>query len=134
MGRLSLFANVEQLGTIRDFVAQEGHKLGLDGQELYALQLAVDEACANVVLHGYGGEGGVLEISIDAIADGIQVTMRDWGRAFDPQAVPVPDITAPIEQRKLGGLGLYFMRSLMDEVRFEFDAGNGNTLTMVKRL
>ena len=60
------------------------------------LQLAVDEACANVVHHAYSDQGGRLELTIEAMNDEIHVILRDWGRPFDPQAVPVPDTSAPL--------------------------------------
>ena len=134
MPTLSLYADPSRLATIREFVARAGYDLGLDKPEVYDLQLAVDEACANVVLHAYNGRGGEMEITVEPAAGGVQVTIRDWGRAFDPQTVASPDIEASLEQRRLGGLGLYLMRQVMDEVDFAFDLEKGNTLTMLKRL
>jgi anti-sigma regulatory factor (Ser/Thr protein kinase) len=133
MATLKLFADDCQLALIRDFVAQVGEGLGLDEQMIYELQLAVDEACSNVIKHGYGGRGGEIEVAIEPTEDGIKVMVRDWGSSFDPDAVPTPDVTAPLENRKLGGLGLFLMRKTMDDVRFEFDRQQGNTLTMMKR-
>ncbi|MGA9348407.1 MAG: ATP-binding protein [Anaerolineae bacterium] len=60
------------------------------------------------------------------------VTIRDHGRPFDPEAVPPPNFTSSLAERREGMLGLHFMRQLMDEVCFRFDA-EGNKLTMVKR-
>jgi serine/threonine-protein kinase RsbW len=68
-----------------------------------------------------------------AIECGVRVVIRDWGTRFDPLAVPTPDVSAPLEERPLGGLGLYLMRQTMDEVGFRFDEDDGNILTMVKR-
>ena len=133
MATLSLFVTECQLASIRQFIAREGGELGLDESAIYDLQLAVDEACANSVEHGYGGEGGKIEISIEPTNDGVQVIVRDWGHVFDPAAVSSPNVSAPLEQRPLGGLGLFLMQQVMDEVRFEFDAEKGNTLTMVKQ-
>ena len=134
MATMNLSADLSQLGAIRTFVAQAGGELNLDEQILPDLQLAVEEICANVIEHGYSGQGGRLEVSIEAVEEGVQVTVRDWGIAFDPQAVPVPDVNAPLELRPLGGLGLFLVRQLMDEVRFEFDGEKGNSVTMVKWL
>lgn len=134
MATLSLFADVSELATIREFVAQAGRDLGLDERRIYDLQLAVDEACANVVQHGYGGQGGEIEITVERDEEEVRVTLRDWGTSFDPQAVPAPDVTASLEQRRLGGLGLFLINQVMDDVSFEFDAESGNVLTMVKRL
>lgn len=132
MATLNLFADLSQLAAIREFVARIGRDLGLDDRGVDDLQLAVDEACTNVVLHGYGGQGGEIEITVEPAEKGVQMRVRDWGVAFDPQAVPAPDVTASLEDRQLGGLGLFIIRQVMDDVGFQFDAEKGNTLTMVK--
>ena len=134
MATLKLFADNRQLAPIREFVTRVARNLGLCDKVIYDLQLAVDEACANVIEHAYDGCGGDIEITIEPTREGIQVAIHDWGGSFDPDTVPVPDVTAPLENRQLGGLGLFLMRQIMDEVRFEFDTTRGNTLTMVKRL
>lgn len=133
MTTLSLFADFEQLAKIRDFVATACCDLGLAQDAIYDLQLAVDEACANVIKHAYGGRGGKIKVTVKAVGDAVQVIIRDWGSAFDPQAVAIPDVTAPLEDRPLGGLGLFLMRRMMDRVHFQFDQEQGNTLTMTKR-
>lgn len=134
MAKLSLLVGYSQLVTIRDFVIRTGHELGLDSATIYDLQLAVDEACTNVVRHAYGGEGGPVELKIEATGEGVRVTVRDWGQPFDPENIPEPDVTAPLDQRPLGGLGLFLMRQTMDQVEFDFDPERGNRLTMVKRI
>lgn len=134
MATLSLQADRFQLATIRNFVMQTGRDLGLNERVIQHLELAVDEACTNVVQHAYDGQGGKIEITIELLAAGVQVVIRDWGATFDPRTVPIPDVTAPLQQRSPGGLGLFLMRQLMDQVDFQFDAERGNTLTMMKRL
>jgi len=129
-----LYADRAQLAAIREFAARAGREAGLEGQALYDLQLAVDEACTNVVEHAYEGQGGEIRISVEAIEGGVRVVIRDWGRPFEPGAIGTPDVTAPLEGRKLGGLGLFLMRQVMDEVDFVFDPVEGNRLTMVKRI
>lgn len=133
MTTMLLCADLAQLGTIREFVAGASRDLDVDERIIPDLQLAVDEICSNVVRHGYGGQGGRLEITVQAVAEGIQLIVRDWGAAFDPDAVAAPDVDAPLERRSLGGLGLFLVRQLMDEVRFEFHRERGNSVTMVKR-
>jgi serine/threonine-protein kinase RsbW len=98
------------------------------------VQLAVDEACSNIIEHAYGGEDrGVIECS-HRIRDGdLTIVLRDYGQPFDPAAVPEPDVEAGLEERPEGGLGLFFIRKIMDEVIFEFDSVTGNVLTLVKR-
>lgn len=134
MAELSLWAEPSDLSDIRRFVQEIGHNLSLDDASLYALELAVDEACTNIIMHAYKGRGGRLEIQIDRIDDRVQVVIRDWGQAFDPDAIPDPDVNAPLEQRPVGGVGLFLMRQMMDRVDFQFSEKDGNTLTMAKQL
>jgi anti-sigma regulatory factor (Ser/Thr protein kinase) len=104
--------------------------LGLGSKDLWAVQLATEEACSNVLVHAYAGKPGRLEVEVVEEPEGIQVVVRDWGTAFDPESVPEPDLTLPLEERKVGGLGVYMMRKLMDEITYHFDAEQGNRLVM----
>jgi serine/threonine-protein kinase RsbW len=99
------------------------------------VQLAVDEAATNIIQHGYDeATPGDIRLSWWIEADQLVVTLRDWGRRFNPDDVPAPDIQSPLEERQAGGLGLYLMGKLMDSVLFEFDNQDGNLLTMAKRI
>jgi anti-sigma regulatory factor (Ser/Thr protein kinase) len=102
---------------------------------LYDIQLAVDEACANVVYHAYRGmEPGDMEVSCCLDGPELVIRVRDWGRSFDPASVPEPDLDAPLEERALGGLGLFLLKQVMDQIQYTFDPEEGNELKMVKRL
>lgn len=134
MAELSLWAGASELADIRAFVEETGHALGLDEASIYALQLAVDEACTNVIMHAYDAQEGRIKVRIKAVGDWVEVTIRDWGEAFDPERIPSPDVEAPLEERRLGGMGLFLMHQMMDRVDFRFSESDGNTLTMAKRL
>ena len=125
------------LGKIGAFVEQFTRRIGFDSRSTYAVQMAVDEACSNIIEHGYGGEGkGEIYLQFQQLADGIKVIIQDRGAPFDPDAVPAPNVEAPLEERGEGGLGLFLMRQLMDEVIFEFagdEGGDTNTLILIKR-
>ena len=127
-------ADLAQLSVIREFVAESSRSLEADEQAIRDLQLAADEVCSNSIRHGYGEQEGQIEVSIDRIGHSIRVVVRDWGVAFDPEQIPVPDLDLPLEERSLGGLGLFLVQQVMDEVRFEFDNSQGNSVTMVRRL
>lgn len=129
---LAVPAQFENLALIGDFIASVARRAGFDEKGVFNLQLACDEACTNVIEHAYSGRPGRIRIAVSVYADRIQIEVHDTGRPFDPSAVRAPDLEAPLERRETGGLGLHFMRSIMDEVRFEFGEG-GNRLTMVKR-
>jgi serine/threonine-protein kinase RsbW len=124
----------DSLAKIGRFVARAARFTGLDPTAVYAVEMAVDEACTNIIEHAYGGEGrGDIECTCQVDDDELRVTLRDYGCPFDPLSVPEPDINASLDERREGGLGLYLIRKLMDEVQFEFTSDSGNVLTMVKR-
>jgi serine/threonine-protein kinase RsbW len=135
MDSISVPASLESLARISDFVTDATTRAGLDDHAAWQVQLAVDEAATNIIQHGYQpGEQGQIEISWRV--DGVQfaVTLRDFGRRFNPADVPPPNITATLEEREPGGLGLYLMSRLMDSVRFSYDEERGNELIMSKRI
>lgn len=122
------------MAKIAKFVTQAAVQAGLNETAIFAVQMSVDEACSNIIEHAYGGENiGDIDCTCKIDSQGLTVILHDWGAPFDPEKVPEPDLTSPLEKRKEGGLGLFFIRKLMDEVHFEFSAEKGNTLTMVKR-
>jgi serine/threonine-protein kinase RsbW len=124
----------DSLAAISEFVTIAAEAAGLNDRAVYKVQMAVDEACSNIIEHAYGGEEhGTIECTCRATGEGLTVILRDHGRAFNPDTVPAPDTHAALEDRTGGGLGLYFMHQLMDEVHFEFAPESGNILTMVKR-
>lgn len=132
---LRLRAVLESVPVAIDCVSQLAESAGFDKSALYEIQLAVDEACANVVQHAYeGSEPGDMEITCLLEDQTLTIRVRDWGWGFDPDGVEVPDIEAPLEERSLGGLGLFIVRNVMDQVTFTFDPQLGNELAMSKRL
>lgn len=125
--------NFKSLSEISTFVTDRAERAGFSSDEVYAIQTAVDEACANIIDHAYHGENiGEIEISITNASDGLRIVIRDTGEPFDPESIPEPDIQSPLETRKERGLGVYFMRKLMDKVIYNFSESQGNTLTLIK--
>jgi serine/threonine-protein kinase RsbW len=123
----------ESLAPISEFVAQFATEAGFDSQGVYAVRLAVDEACTNIIEHGYGGEDrGDIQCTCDVLKDGVKITLQDWGRTFDPDAVPDPNFDVPLEKLEPRGAGLFMIRKIMDELHFELGTHDGNILVMVK--
>ncbi len=134
MPSITFPARFEFLDEIRQFVGEEARRAGFDEKEIYSIQLAADEAASNVIEHAYQGiPNGEIEISCEFRDDALVIVLHDHGKSFDPRKVRVPDLKADLSKRQIGGLGLYLMRRLMDEVRFESAGEGGNRLTMVKR-
>jgi anti-sigma regulatory factor (Ser/Thr protein kinase) len=131
---LTVPGRFEYLARIADFIAKAGREAGFDQDTIFHVQMAVDEACSNVIEHAYQGQGkGDIALSSDFLGREWVITIQDTGRPFDPDAVPEPNLNATLDEIKTGGLGLYFMRQLMDQVEFTFDPDKGNNLRMVKR-
>jgi anti-sigma regulatory factor (Ser/Thr protein kinase) len=127
-------ATLENVPRAMACVRASARAAGFDEQALYQIELAVDEACANVVEHAYEGvEPGDVEVCCSLDNQDFVVRIRDWGKTFNPDEVPEPDVHAPLEERTLGGLGLFLMRQFMDRIQFTFDPEGGNTLVMVKK-
>lgn len=132
-------AQFESLDSIRDFVGKAAEDFGFNGKDVYAVQMAVDEACSNIIEHAYGGEcQDKIECTCLLDAQTLTIQIIDCGERFNPLEIPEPDLDASLEEREAGGLGLFFMRKLMDEVNFTFnqdvDSENigCNILTMIK--
>jgi anti-sigma regulatory factor (Ser/Thr protein kinase) len=130
-------AQFDSLGAVREFVGLAAEACGFDAKGIYAVELATDEAFTNIVEHAYGGESNDwVECTCQASQNSLMIILHDCGQAFDPTGVPEPDLSAPLEERETGGLGIYFMRKLMDEVHFSpapLNSDGCNTLTMIKR-
>jgi len=135
MQTVQFAAKFEFLDEIREFVGDIARKNGFSDKEVYNIQLATDEAASNVIEHAYEGvTDGTLDISCGCKNNTITVILVDHGESFDPSDVPAPDLKADLSDRKIGGLGLFLMRKLMDEVHYYTEPGkNRNTLTMTKR-
>lgn len=132
---LRLKAILENVPVAMDWVTRWAKMAGIDHTVLYEIQLAVDEACANVAEHAYEAEcQGEMEISCYFAGQTLVIRVRDWGMGFDPAAVEKPDVKAPLEDRGLGGLGLFLVKKVMDGVEFSRDPQLGSELVMYKRL
>lgn len=128
-------ARLENLARFRDFVEQACLRAGADRAACFDLKLAVDEACTNIVLHGYRGhEPGSIGLEIEHGAETMTVTITDHGRSFCPDALPEADVTSSWEKRPAGGLGWHLIRRVTDGIEYHPDEQRGNRLVLVKRL
>ena len=124
-------AVLSDLPRIVEFVVKWLASQGLDKYS-FPLETAVDEASTNVIKYAYNGQGGFFQISCELQGQEIVVTIKDRGKQFDPNSVPLPDVDADLENRRVGGLGIYMMKKMMDAVRYDFDSKEGNRLEMRK--
>ena len=127
---LVLVGTKSELPRISRFVEEACDGANVDPATRFDLQMAVDEACCNVFEHAYSGSAGEIDLRFETRGQDVVITLHDHGRAFNPEVVPPPDTTSPLEERPVGGLGLHLMRKLMDKVCFAFSPERGNTLVM----
>lgn len=131
---LEVNAKIDNLPVIVDFVGEKLMKFLADPATVFRVQLAVDEASTNIIKYAYGEKEGLLKLVMELNGDELIITLINWGKPFDPASVPPPDLNVTLEDRKIGGLGMYFIRKLMDEVSYSFDPVKGNQLILKKKL
>ena len=142
---LTVPGRYDQIRSIVEFVKTGGRAAGLDEDAVFHLELCCDEASTNIIEHAYGAEDvGTITVQYKTTSSAFTVTFLDHGRRFDPKVVsepaslhnehdePEPALNGFLDNLKVGGLGIHFMRKLMDEVHYSFDKEKGNQLTLVK--
>ena len=114
------------------FVGKASDEAGFDERTRYGCQLAVGEACENIIKHGYGGEGrGNILVTTESSAGEISVELRDTAPPFNPAGKP-PDLDLDPENPQVGGVGLVIIHRVMDEIYYSRD-GDTNCLTLRKK-
>jgi len=125
--------SLQNLEKICNYVTECAKQANLNESEIYAVQLAVDEASTNIMEHGYGQEcPNRIDITCEPLENGLKVVIFDDAEPFDPCTVPEPDLNVSLEEVKPRGLGIFLMRKMMDDVKYATDPEQGNTLTMIK--
>ena len=101
----------------------------------FKIRLSIEETVENVVQYAYKDSIGWMEVetNLDDKALMLTVTLKDAGKPFNPLEMPDPDITLSVEEREIGGLGIYLCKQLMDEVTYRYEDGC-NILTMKKNI
>jgi len=123
----------DSLTNISKFVLEVAKEAGFNNSQLYQIELAVDEACSNIIDHAYGGESkGEIECSVFIQNDSLKITLRDQGVPFKPNNVPNPKIGAPLDEVQSRGVGFFLMKKLMDEIDYQSSTKSGNVMTLIK--
>lgn len=128
---------MESLQQIAECVMQFADAVQLDAKRAYGLRLAVDEVATNIIIHGYEGseQQGDLAVCCDIGDDSLSITFEDTGSPFDPGTIAEPEgVDRPLEERQMGGLGVFLVRRNVDEWRYERKGPrNQNTLVIYRR-
>jgi len=113
-------------------IADVGRRLGLDRKTVFAVTLAIEELFTNIVSYGFQDDAEhVIGIDISTESQALTVRIEDEGRPFDPVLVDGPDVKCPLEDSKIGGLGIHLARKLMDEIAYERQ--DGKNIVILKK-
>ena len=124
-------AVLDNLPHITTFIEDKLKELGVSDDFLAKMGLALDEAVTNVVLYAYPDQKGKVRLTLRKTGDIIAAEIRDQGKPFDPTLAPPPDLAVPLEQRKIGGLGIHLMRKSVDELSYRRE-NDTNVFTLSK--
>lgn len=126
-------AVLENIPTITTFIDEKLAEFGADDDFRGKMGLALDEAVTNVVLYAYPEKKGLVRLTLKKTGETIVAEIRDQGTPFDPTQAPPPDLTVPLEQRKIGGLGIHLMRKSVDQLTYRHENGS-NVFTFSKNM
>jgi len=134
-GELRVKSKTENLSEIGDFVSTNALAAGMPAATIDNMILAVDEACTNIIKHAYRlSPQGEIIIKIDYDEEKFTITIIDYGKSFEPERVPRPDLQKYYREHKVGGLGMYLMKSLMDDVEYISIPGEYNQVLLSKKI
>jgi len=129
---LEIPADENNLSDVRDFIADICLRAGFSKRETNNTKLAMDEACTNIIKHAYGDRAGDIRIDVQAEPGSVEINIFDRGRPFEWSKVKDPDLQQYVEIGKKGGLGIYLMNRLMDDLDYS-SSDAGNRLFMAKK-
>ncbi|MDD3642227.1 MAG: SpoIIE family protein phosphatase, partial [Candidatus Krumholzibacteria bacterium] len=128
---LTIPADENNLSEVRDFISDICQRAGFSKREINNTKLAMDEACTNIIKHAYRDISGEIRIDVDAGPGKVEINIFDRGTPFDWSKVKDPDLQQYVEIGKKGGLGIFLMNRLMDDLDYQA-TGDGNRLYMLK--
>ncbi len=131
---VSIPSRTDRLSDVRGFVSLHARKHGFSEDDINKITLAVDEACTNIIKHGYKfSPDYTIRVEIVRHGKQFEIIIADHGKQFDPNSVVSPDMKEYLSHYRRGGLGIYLMKRIMDKVEFNFNSEQ-NILRMVKSL
>lgn len=131
MKELSIAATVENLDEVLDFVKEELELAGCEQKLQMQIAIAVEEVFVNIAHYAYQPEIGPAVIRVSSTESEITIEFEDKGTPYNPLLRDDPDITQSLEDRKIGGLGIYMVKKIMDSIEYQH-IDNKNILTIKK--
>lgn len=131
---LSIRSDINEIPRVSDLIESVMQGQQFPDEDILDTQLAVEEVVTNVIMHGYGEGGGEIVVSLCYHADesAMEIRIEDSAEPFDPLSLPEPDISLGIDERKIGGLGIFLTRQVMDDIRYQYE-DNKNVLILKKK-
>lgn len=132
---LNIRNDIQSLPLVNEWIEQCCEEAGLGLDWVMKFQLVIEEMVSNVIFYAYDSQQqeAAIELRFTWEAGTVSILLRDWGKPFDPTAKEDPDITLSVDDRPIGGLCIFMVKQLMDEVRYE-RVGSSNLLTLQKRI
>lgn len=132
--QLTMYNSIGQISLLAGFVDIIATENGLDQSLALKMNLAIEEAVTNIIMYAYP-QGTTGRVILEAVVEGdvLKIILSDYGKEFDPTTVPDADISASVENRHIGGLGIHLVRTIMDSVSYKRENGK-NILTMITRI
>ncbi len=129
---ITLTNDVQEVPRLNVFVDEVCEDMGCDMETTMRMNLAIEEAVVNVIDYAYpSGTVGSVDINVTVYDNHMEFVISDSGTPFDPTKKEDVDISLPVEERRIGGLGIHLVRQLMDKINYERKDGR-NILTLIK--
>ena len=135
MGEITVEAVTDSISRVTAFVDEELERIGCPMKANMQLDICIDEIFGNIANYAYGSGSGnaTVQLDFDEAERVVTLTFIDSGMAFDPRDAPEPDTTSPLEERPIGGLGLFMVKNMTDSLDYRREGGC-NILTIAKRI
>ena len=132
--KLVLKNEISEISKLAAFIEELGEELDLIPDLVFNLNLVLEEAVSNVILYAYPkGEQQEISLSANVSDNNLVFVLTDSGKEFDPTQAPDADITLSAEERQIGGLGIFLIRQIMNQIEYQRIDGK-NVLTLGKKL
>ena len=130
---LEIENDLSELDRIHDCLERLAEEWNIPPKPVFDITLTVEELVSNVINYGYEDTGNLIMLTFSLNDDVLSILIEDEGKAFNPLDMPAPDINAPVEERKIGGLGIHLAKTLMDSFAYE-RKGDRNHVTLTRRI
>jgi serine/threonine-protein kinase RsbW len=134
MSSMQLPARIESMELLLQFISDNARALGFSGKRVKEIELATEEALVNIINYAYPDHQGNIKVTcVQHPSESFAIEIEDTGIAFDMLSLKDPDISADVSDREIGGLGVFLIRKLMDEVRYHRKNGK-NILNLIAHI